>query len=757
MTDGTPPTRLGGRLRLRRSGPAAGPARPRRRPPRTGWRRWIPTWRWTLGLSLGGLLLAIGAVVICYMLVNVPDANALATAQSNVYLYEDGSVLARTGELNRQNVDISQIPKTTQEAVLAAEDRGFFHEPAVNPMAMLRAGLRMATGGATQSGSTITQQYVKNAYLGQEQTLSRKAKELIIAVKLGREQSKQSILEGYLNTSYLGRGAYGIQAAARAYYGKDASQLTTAEGAYLATLLNAPSALDVGADPGARPRALARWNYVLDGMVKEGWLSPEERAGMAFPEPIAPKPASGLSGQRGYLVEAANQYLISHHVLTSQELARGGYRITTTIDPKREDDFVKAVDQNVNSKLSPKNEADRNVRVGGASIDPATGNVVALYGGIDYAKQYVNNATRHDFTPGSTFKPLVLASALDNRSRTQSGRLITPETVYNGNSETPVEGSSVPYAPKNEDDVDYGPITVRTATDKSVNSVYAQMAVDVGPGKVKETAVAAGIPADTPEFSATPSLALGVMGANVIDMAQAYATLADHGTHTPYTLVTSVDRSGHEVKLPSRDPERAVSRQAADTVTSVLRGTVANGTARAAQGIGREAAAKTGTAELDRAALFAGYTPHLATVVSIMGQDPDSGQLRSLYGALGQKRVNGGGTPGQVWAAYTEAALKGTAPAAFDLEPMPAPAPTPSNTPTPSATSTTPRHERTPATTPPPATHTPPPPTTPPPTTPPATTPTPTPTPSPTSTSPFDGRPGWPPDRGGNDRGGDHG
>ncbi|MET8753253.1 transglycosylase domain-containing protein [Streptomyces sp. NPDC004667] len=679
------------------------------------------------------------------MVVDVPDAaNAAATAQSNVFLYSDGSLLARTGEFNRQNIQLSQVPKSVAEAVLAAEDRGFYTEPAIDPQAMLRAAWNMATGGPAQSGSTITQQYVKNTYLGQEQTLTRKAKELIIAVKLGNEESKQDILQGYLNTSYFGRNAYGIQAAAQAYYGKNASQLTTAEGAYLATLLNAPSALDVRTNPDARPQAVARWNYVLDGMVKEHWLDQHERAAMAFPDPIDPTPPSGLSGQRGYLAKAAEQYLLDNKVVTKDELARGGYQITTSIDRKREDDFVRAVQENVNSKLDPARAADRNVRVGGVSIDPATGRVVALYGGIDYTKQFVDNATRHDSTVASTFKPLVFVSALANRSHTQDGQPIGPDTIYNGDSKTPVKGSPVPYAPENEDDVSYGPITVSTATDKSVNSVFAQMAVDVGPAKVKATAVAMGLPDDLSSFGADPSIALGVAQASVLDMTQAYATMAAHGKHIPYTLVDSVTRGGEKLSLPDREAVQAVPREAADTATAMLRGTVANGTAKAAGRIGRPTAAKTGTAENDQAALFAGYTPDLATVVSVMGQDPDSGQLRPLYGALGLERVSGGGPPGAVWAAYTKSALEGSAAVPFDLKMMSGITPTPPPTTPPP---TTPPPRRTPPPTTPPPTRT-----TQPPSGPTATTgPDPTP---PATGGPDDGpSPPAPPDGGGNDPG----
>ncbi|WP_097991278.1 transglycosylase domain-containing protein [Streptomyces sp. f51] len=644
------------------------------RPRRTGWRRAVPTWRMTLGTLLGLVVLLGAGIVAAYRLVDIPAANASATAQSNVYLYSDGSVIARDGDVNREKVKLSQVPPTVQHAVLAAEDRDFYSDDrAVDVKAMLRAGWNTVTGKGKQGGSTITQQYVKNYYLGQERTVLRKAKEAIIAVKLNREETKDQIFEGYLNTSYFGRNAYGIQAAAQAYYGKNVEELTTAEGAYLASLLNAPSAYDVIAHPGNRPAAQRRWNYVLGGMVKERWLTAAERATTKFPTPGEAKPSNGLSGQRGYIVQAVEDYLNRRGILDAKTLATGGYRITTTLDKAKQDAFVEAVDDNVTAKTSADRAADRNVRVGGASIVPKTGEVVALYGGIDYTKQYVSNATRRDYQVGSVFKPFVLTSAVVNDSTTQDGRRITPNTVYDGTNKRTVVGvqGSTDYAPANEDDVDYGDITVRIATDKSVNSVYAQMAQDVGPAKVRDTAIALGIPADTPDLTAAPSIALGTANASVLDMAEAYATLADHGRHGRYVLVEKVTKDGAEIELPERTTEQAVSREAADTTTAVLRSVVEGGTGTAAQAVGRPAVGKTGTAEEDRAAWFAGYTPDLASVVAVMGQNPDTGAQTPLYGALGLSRVNGGGAPAETWAAYTEAALRSSPAQEFDLRPAP--------------------------------------------------------------------------------------
>ncbi|MGW1540499.1 transglycosylase domain-containing protein [Streptomyces sp. NPDC002309] len=638
------------------------------RPKRTGLRRLLPTWRMLLGTFVIGVLLLIGLFYVGYSMVKIPSANALATKQSNVYLYADGSQLARDGEVNRENVDLAQISKDAQHAVLAAEDRDFHTESAIDPKAMVRAGWNTVTGKGKQSGSTITQQYVKNYYLAQEQTVTRKAKEFFISIKLDQEKSKNDILEGYLNTSYFGRNAYGIQAAAQAYYGIDATELDAARGAYLAALLNAPSEYDVVAHPESRPAAEARWRYVLDGMVKEGWLTRSERAGLRFPMPKQATVSTGMSGQRGYVVDAIKQYLVEHDVIDAGSLEAGGHRITTTLQKPRQDAFVKAVNDKLMSKLDKENrEVDSYVRAGGAAVDPRTGKVVAMYGGIDYVKQYTNGATRRDFQVGSIFKPLVFASAVENGSTTQQGVRITPNTYYDGTNKRPVQGWNGAYAPENEDQVSYGALTVREATDKSVNAVYAQMAVDVGPDKVMRTAVDLGLPSSTPELGPYPSIALGVAQASVLDMAEAYATLANHGEHGTYTLIEKITKDGSEVELPERRTTQAVSREAADTTTSVLRSVVDNGTATAAQAAGRPVAGKTGTAEEDQAAWFAGYTPDLATVVAVMGQDPETAAHKSLYGAMGLERVNGGGAPAEIWAQFTKDALEGTPVSDFDL------------------------------------------------------------------------------------------
>ncbi|MFC9326353.1 transglycosylase domain-containing protein [Kitasatospora sp. NPDC057015] len=649
--------------RSERSAPSSKTRSPRR-PRRTGPRRLIPGWRAALAGLVVSLLLGIGAFVLGVVLVQVPDAHAAATAQSNTWLYQDGSVIARTGETNRQNVTLDRVSPAAQHAALAAEDRNFYHEGAVNVPGLVRAALKTAKGEGTQGGSTITQQYVKNTYLSQQQSIGRKVKELFIALKVDATETKDDVLAGYLNTSYYGRGAYGIQAGAQAYFGVDAAALTPAQGAYLAAVLNAPSAYDVStATATGKQNAMNRWNYVLDGMVKENWLSAEERAAVTFPEVRKPQAAPGLSGQAGYLVNAAEDYLVSHQILGEAALAKGGYTIKLTVDPAREQDLQNAVRSQLTADLKPDTRAkDAAAQAGAASVDPKTGAVLALYGGSDYTEHFVDNSARRDYQAGSTFKAIALAAALESDARTQSGQTIGPRTVYDGTSGRKVRGGTgTPYAPPNEGGKDYGQVTLQQATDWSVNSVFAQLAQDTGLDRVRDTAVALGLPAGTPGLAAQPSLPLGVATPSVLDMAGVYATLDNGGRRITPWLVTSVEHEGQPVALPAPQVTQAVGEQTANRVTAMLRGVVDDpgGTGFRAQALGRPAAGKTGTTDDQKSVWFVGYTPELVTAVALFGQDPATGAQVSLSGTGGLDGAAGGMYPAQIWTAYMKAALKG--------------------------------------------------------------------------------------------------
>ncbi|MFK0223798.1 transglycosylase domain-containing protein [Streptomyces vinaceus] len=628
--------------------------------PQRGWRALL-TWKFALGSFLTGALLAAGAFLCGLFLVDVPEPNKAALAESNIWRYSDGSVMARTGEVYRQSVALSEIPKNVQHAVLAAEQRTFYEDPAFSPSGMARALWSNLSGGKRQGGSTITQQYVKNYYLNQDVTLTRKFKEFFIAVKVDKEMSKDDILEAYLNTSYYGRGAYGIQAAAKAYYGTDARGLTTEQGAYLATVLNAPGVYDVGQERSNREKAVARWNYVLDGMVRSGWLPSQERADTQFPEPREPVRTKGVGGQAGYLVDAARSYLKKQGKITTADLDAGGWDVTTTFDKNRQDELVKAIDDQLGSVLSPDTrKVDRNVRVGAASIDPESGNVVALYGGPDYLKQFMNDATRRDIQVGSTFKPFVLASALANGSQDQKGKTVTVRSIYNGDNKVVTTRSG--YAPGNQGGRSYGPISVRDAMIRSVNTVFSQLGEDVGLEKVRETAIAAGLPENTPELTAVPSLPLGVSTPSAVDMAGGYATFASRGVQRDPRLILEMKHGSEKKDVPAAQTRQAFSQEVADTVTSTLRSVVDDpkGTGRKAQAVGRPAAGKTGTTNDDKSVWFVGYTPDLVTSVGVFREDPDSHARLSLKGLGGSSSIGGGTFPALIWSQYTKAALQGT-------------------------------------------------------------------------------------------------
>ncbi|MDG4536938.1 transglycosylase domain-containing protein [Streptomyces sp. AV19] len=658
-------------------------------------------WKTVLAGFVGVFALGAGAFVVIYHYVEIPEeGKAAARLQSNIYKSSDGRTIARIGEVNRQTVPLSRIPQSVQHAVVAAENKSFYTDPGVDLQGMARALLNTTLGRGKQGGSTITQQYVKNYYLDQRQTVSRKVKELFISLKMQDKLSKSQILQGYLNTSYFGRGAYGIQAASRAYYDKDVDQLNLQEGAYLAALLQSPSQYDWAAATETGKRSVkARWGYVLDNMVEQKWLSPGDRVTMRFEEPGDPKRTDGLKGQNGYLIEAAKQEMIRALIEdgrsqeeAERDFATGGWTITLTIDGEKQRDLEGAIKHKLLDDLNPRlREVDSDVQVGAASVDPKTGRIVALYGGRDYLKHYTDNATRRDYQPASTFKPVILASAFENDSATQSGRRIAPGTLYDGTDKRPVVGpGGHGYAPENEDGYSQNPITVQQGMNDSVNAVFAQMAVDVGLGKVKKTATDLGMKGEGTGFVASPAMALGSMGASPLDMVGVYATFAHHGKKVTPSIIASASRNGKKYALPDAvGGDSVVSRNTADGVTSVLRGVVDDGTANAVRSSRYQVAGKTGTSDDDKSAWFTGYTPDLVTSVGLFGEAL-GGQQVSLQNTGGHGRVNGGTYPARIWAEYTAKALGDDSTPRFSLETRDGAVPTAPITSAPASASPTP-------------------------------------------------------------------
>jgi membrane peptidoglycan carboxypeptidase len=730
------------------------------KPRRTGIRRFV-NWKTVLGTFFGFCLLGMGAFIVLYMVVSVPEGNAAARQQSNIYEYSDGSLLGRSGKVNREIVDLSKVPKSVQKTFVAAENKTFYNDSGIDLKGTARGLINTLSGKGKQGGSTITQQYVKNYYLSQDQTVTRKLKEMVISLKLDRQKSKDDILAGYINTSYYGRNAYGIQAAARAYYGVDASRLKVEQGAYLASLLQAPSQYDWAvASKTGKKLVQARWNYTLDNMVEQHWLDSGRRATMKFPVPDDPKGAPGMEGQTGYLMTEAKselaKQLVAQGATASLDDANamvdaGGWTIKLNIDKKKQNLLEKTVKQQLTSKLDPKKrKVDANMQAGAVSVDPKTGKVLAMYGGKDYFKHYYNNATRRDYQAASTFKPLIFAAALAEEAKTHSGQPITANTIYDGTNRRPVVGSDIGFAPPNEDEHSYGPVTVQTAMNKSINSVFAQMGVDVGMDEVLKVAGKLGM--NTKGLQAVPAQTLGSMGASPLEMAGAYATLDNHGKLVTPSIVASVEHKDHSVTMPDPIGDQVISEEAADTVTSVLTGVVDDGTARVSvrdnpNRDGQVVAGKTGTSDNNKSAWFTGYTPSLVTSVLLFGEDAKTHNQVSMKGATGLflegGRVNGGGYPAKIWAAYTFEAMAGHV-TKFDLNTTSgaavAPTDTPTFTQTPSSTpSSTPTTEK--PSTEPPTTSSPPTPTDEPTTTQPTTTSPSTPTGTPTDgvpDNPFD-------------------
>ncbi|AUA11569.1 penicillin-binding protein [Streptomyces sp. SID8382] len=667
-------------------------ARRAKRAAKAGGIRRFFTWKWLLGYFLGLGALLVGAFFVLYLLVEVPPANAAAKAEANVYKYSDGTIMAKEGKVNRESVPLSKIPKEVQHTFVAAENKDFYGDSGVSFTGTARGLINTALGRGKQGGSTITQQYVKNYYLSQEQTASRKLKELVISLKVDQQKSKDYILAGYINTSYYGRGAYGIQAAARAYYNKDVEDLSVEQGAYLASVLQAPSQYDwSAAGPKGKKLVKARWNYVLNNMVEKDWLSKSEREGMKFPVPIEPRPIPGLDGQAGYFIKAAKDELFKAGV-NENEFEAGGWTVTLNIDKKKQKALEKAVRTELTSKLDPKKrKVDGDAQVGAVSVDPKSGGIVAMYGGAGYTEHWTNNATRSDYQPASTFKPLILASALENGSTTQDSTPITSSTLYDGTSRRPVKGSDTAFAPPNEDNKSYGPISVQKAMNNSVNSVFAQMAVDVGLSKVKNTATDLGMDGRVDNgFDVRPAMSLGVMGASPKEMAGVYATLDNHGKKVTPAIVKSAEKGDERPQLPDPTNGQAISRGAADSVTSVLTGVVDDGTGQAVRQQGQAVAGKTGTSDDNKSAWFSGYTPDLVTSVGMFGELKGVGKQVSLKGTAGGGRVNGGDFPARIWAAYTEAALSGEKASKFDLDTDMGAAVKPPPSPSSSATSQSP-------------------------------------------------------------------
>jgi membrane peptidoglycan carboxypeptidase len=584
---------------------------------------------------------------------------------------------------------------------LAAEDRGFYSEPGVSIRGTVRAALTDVTGGDTQGGSGITQQYVKNAYLNNATSLTRKLKELMIAVKLTRDYSKDQILEFYLNTVYFGRGAYGIQAAAHAFFNEDVGKLTVAQGALLAGLLRAPSYYDPAND---LTQAQLRWRYVTDGLVKTKHLTAAQEAALTFPKTIKPK-SNGL-GSTGWTSLIVNRVLaeLQAHGISEAQVNKQGLTIRTTIDKKAQASALTAIHETFTG-LTKK---QRNLKNALTAVNPETGAVLAYYGGsgpgvkgYDGQVDYNDYAGRGGRPPGSSFKPYTLATVLTQTVKKQEGKQhLAIDSVVDGSYKKKIDGTLIQNDPGDET-VSSPQIKLALAMKYSLNTTFDQLAFQAGPDNVAATAHAMGIaPVSTNGAKTlqdrngrtTFGIGIGDYAVTPLDQAVGFATLADGGKRNdPFLVQKATASDGEVVYTHHGSPKQAIDKRVANDVTLTLKPIAAWSNDPLANG--RQSAAKTGTEGISKAgstdnsdAWMVGFTPQVSASVWV-----GTGLSKPIFNAAGLP-LYGADLPGKTWKRFMDLYLAGKPELQLPNKQMIAanggqPKPTPTFTPTPSKSS----------------------------------------------------------------------
>jgi membrane peptidoglycan carboxypeptidase len=642
---------------------------------------------------LWGLVLAIlasvGLMAAAYVKTAVPEPNAQATAQTTVIYASDGHTRIASLGTDRTDVPLSQMPLDLRHAVLAAEDRHFYNEPAVSASGTLRALFTDLRGGdIQQGGSTITQQYVKNAYLTQQRTLSRKLNEILIAIKLGQERSKNQILEDYLNTIYFGRGAFGVAAAAKAYFREPLQKLTVSQDAMLAGLIEAPSQLDPRVDKSASQR---RWQYVVNGMVSQGWLPRSKATGLRFPHTKPVPSQTGCTGNDCFIAQAVEAQLTKMG-FTQQQIDQGGYKVITTINPTAQKAAVDAVQ--AAEQAGQLNEKTGQPETSVVSIKPGDGAIEAMYAGPGCRSRSKSTTKCIDTTgvthlfdpsqtgygrpPGSSMKPYTLIAALKQG--------ISLNQTFNGAASIDFSGFTLHNA---GGETCSSPCTLMTALAESINTVFVPLAAQVGPAKVADVAHDAGIEKQV-KLPDNAEISLGPEPVPVVDQADGYATIAAKGVHaTPYIVSKVVEPDGTVIRhhpQTNRVFSEPVASQAIYAMQQVLKCSPVQGTAcgKELDGGARPAAGKTGTASNQQGsntdAWFIGFTPQLATAVWV-GKDKYGSVL-----SVGGLEIYGGQVPATIWQQTMQAALANAPIVQF---PQPVGVTPPTSSPTPTGASST--------------------------------------------------------------------
>ena len=626
---------------------------------RTGWQRWVPSWKLVAGLIGTGFVLGVLLFAVAYATIDIPKTQ-VSLPQTTVFTYSDGKTeLGRLATQNRQNIGIAQVPSDVQHAVLAAEDRTFYTNRGVSATGIVRAAWSNARGNATQGGSTITQQYVKNTFhMSEHRTVTAKLREFVVALKINKAMKKPDVFEDYLNTIYFGRGAYGIQAAAQAYFHRDVGKLTVAQAAYLAGAINSPSlADDPTGDKTDKARASFRMNVVLNAMAQEKWITPEQRQAARFPHVYPMPQTNSMKGQRGYLVKMAQAEAAKAVNVSPDQIGTGGYRIQTTFRKGMMADAERAV------KATMPADTPSRTKGGLAAINPDTGAIWAIYGGKDYLKDQFNQATQARPQGGSTFKAFGLLAALDDG--------VSLFSRFSGQSPMTIDGH--PF--HNFDNENPGTQNLLYATQQSVNTIYLQLNKQVGTDKTREAAKRAGLPVKKANMKGNLSNVLGDATPTAVEMASAYGTFADGGTpHAPYS-VRSISEIGTKRPLwpgdnkPTDGDKPAFDKQVIDQLTYALQKPIQGGTGAYAMSLGRPAAGKTGTSSDHKSAWFVGYTPQISVAVN-MYRNSKPGRKAvhpiPMKGFGGFASITGGSFPVRIWTHFTKDALDGLPVEQFD-------------------------------------------------------------------------------------------
>lgn len=636
-----------------------------------------------LGLIIAGL----GTFLVAYAALTVPQADQVALAQTTTVYYADGTTeMGRMSQVNRKIIDASTLPDYVAHAVVASEDRTFYTNSGVDLKGIGRALVNNIRGGARQGASTLTQQYVERYYVGETTGYVGKAKEAILALKINREQSKDQIIGNYLNTIYFGRGAYGIEAASQAYFGHEAKDLTLSEAAMIAGIIPAPSAWDPAVD---EEKARSRWTRVINLMVEDGWISQADANAAEFPKTIDPDTLGGptMEGPTGYLMEQIRTELAQEGGFTADQLATGGYRIISTIDKEKQDQAVEAAEY----MYTVRGWNEDSMHVALTSLDPATGEIVAEYGGKDYLKRQQNGATQDIMAAGSTFKPFALIAHAE-----QGGSIYD---TYDGSSPKTFSGLARPVS--NDSGVSWGRQNLVNATKNSINTVFVGLNQEVGSATTKQVAVELGIPEDTNGLDDSLLNVLGFAAPHNIDLAHAYSTIASGGQRTTPHIVREVQNSdGSKVFQTTVNPKQVFDTKTMSTVLPALQAvTASGGTAEAAAVLKQDSGGKTGTSEEQKTAQFVGFTPSLVTAVSMYQLD-ENGSPVSLTNIGGLGQFHGGDWPVTVWVRYMKAVSANDTKLHFDWYKRQTatpvnPAPVATTTPTPTEETPTPTPEAT--------------------------------------------------------------